>query len=215
MKLYSLNHSPYATRVRTVIRRKGLDVEITAPTEALRTAEFVAHFPMGKIPVLELDDGSQLPDSWVIMEYLEAVGGGPSLSPASSLEQAHMQLLARYADTYLGPGDLFPLFNVVVQGRVADGAESELASLDAELARFERLLGMLPDFQDRELNLGDIALVPHLDFVQMLTPLFGRPEPLADFPRVAAWHQWATTDAAVAESSREMAEATAAFFSAK
>lgn len=215
MKLYSLNHSPYATRVRTVIRKKGLDVEITAPTEALRTEEFVAHFPLGKIPVLELDDGSQLPDSWVIMEYLEATGGGPSLTPDGSLAQAHMQLLARYADTYLSPGGLFPLFNVVVQGRVAEGAEAELASLDAELARLERLLNMLPDFSGRELNLGDIALVPHLDFVQMLTPLFGSTAPLAHFPRVAAWHQWAIADSAVAESSREMAEATAAFFSAK
>lgn len=215
MKLYNLNHSPYATRVRTVIRKKELDVEITAPAEALRTEEFVAHFPMGKIPVLELDDGSQLPDSWVIMEYLDAVGDGPSLSPVGKLEKAHMQLLARYADTYLSPTGLFPLFNVVVQGRVAEGAEVELAALSTELARFERLLGMLPDFEARELNLGDIALVPHLDFVQMLTPLFGKPEPLAEFSRVDAWQQWVKTDAAVAESSREMAEATAAFFSAK
>lgn len=215
MKLYSLNHSPYATRVRTVIRKKALDVQIVAPTEALRTEEFVAHFPMGKIPVLELDDGSQLPDSWVIMEYLDATGGGLALTPDTTLERAHMQLLARYADTYLSPGGLFPLFNVVVQGRVAEGAEAEMASLDAELARFERLLGMLPDFADRKLNLGDIALVPHLDFVQMLTPLFGNSDPLASYPGVAAWHQWVLEDEAVAESSREMAEATAAFFSAK
>jgi glutathione S-transferase len=215
LKLYSLNHSPYATRVRTVIRKKGLDVQIAAPTEALRTEEFVAHFPMGKIPVLELDDGSQLPDSWVIMEYLDATGGGPTLTPDTTLERAHMQLLARYADTYLSPGGLFPLFNVVVQGRVAEGAGAEMASLDAELARFERLLGMLPDFAGRNINLGDIALVPHLDFVQMLTPLFGNSEPLASYPRVAAWYRWVLADEAVAESSREMAEATAAFFSAK
>ena len=215
MKLYNLNHSPYATRVRALIRKRGLGVEITPPPEALRTEAFVARFPMGKIPVLELDDGSQLPDSWVIMEYLDAVGEGPALSPDTHLERAHMQLLARYADTYLSPGGLFPLFNVVLQGRAADGAEAEMSSLSAELARFERLLGMLPDFESRTLNLGDIALVPHLDFVQMLTSLFGNAEPLAPYPRAAAWHQWALSDAAVAASSREMIEAAAAFFASK
>lgn len=215
MKLYNLNHSPYATRVRTVIRKKGLGIEISAPAEALRSEEFIAHFPLGKIPVLELDDGSQLPDSWVIMEYLDVLGDGPALSPQGSLERAHMQLLARCADTYLGPGGLFPLFNLVTQGRVGEGAEQELAALDDELARLERLLNMLPAFESREINLGDIALVPHLDFVMMLTPLFGSATPLADYPRVAEWLQWVKSDAAVAHSSGEMAEAVAGFFAAK
>lgn len=215
MKLYNLNHSPYATRVRTVIRKKGLAVDITAPTEALRTAEFVDHFPLGKIPVLELDDGSQLPDSWVIMEYLDAMDGSPSLTPVDLTERAHMQLLARYADTYLAPGGLFPLFNVVAQGRVDQGAEVELASLDDELARLERLLGMLPAFESRSLNLGDIALVPHLDFVQMLTPLFGQEDCLAGYPLALAWQQWAKADAAVAQGSDEMTAAAAAFFASK
>lgn len=215
MKLYNLNHSPYATRVRTVIRKKGLEVEISVPDQALRTEEFIAHFPLGKIPVLELDDGSQLPDSWVIMEYLDAVGDGLPLSPSGTLERAHMQLLTRYADTYLSPGGLFPLFNVVTQGRIAEGAKQELAALDNELARLERLLKMLPAFESRALNLGDMALVPHLDFVMMLTPLFGRTDPLADYPRVAEWLQWAKSDAAVARSAQEMAEAVAGFFAEK
>ena len=73
MKLYNLDHSPYATRVRMQIHKKGLEIAIEPPPDALGTPEFLARFPMGKIPVLELDDGSQLPDSWVIMDYLEEV----------------------------------------------------------------------------------------------------------------------------------------------
>ncbi len=212
MKLFNMNHSPFATRVRSVIRKKDLDVEIVQPQEALRSAEFVDHFPMGKIPVLEFYDGSQLPDSWVIMEYLEAMGGGVSLRPVEPIAAAHMQLFARYADTYLGPGALFPLFGLVTQGKAGDGAEEEINALEAELARLERMLTMLPNCSQRALHLGDLALVPHLDFVLMLAPMFGRVDLLDAYPLAAAWYRWALQDPAVAESSKEMSEAVAAFF---
>ena len=211
MKLYNLNHSPYATRVRTLICKAKLDVDIVEPEEAVRTEAFVQHFPLGKIPVLELDDGSQLPDSWVIMEYLDSVSAQP-LTPTGKLERAHMQLLARYADTYLGPSALFPLFQRVTQPGGTENAAEELAALDAELARMERMLDMLPDFLERPVGLGDIALVPHMDFVVMLAPLFGMADPLATFPRVMAWHEWVMRDEAVAASSAEMGAAVAGFF---
>ena len=103
MKLYNLDHSPYATRVRMQIFKKDLPVTIEPPPAPARTPQFLARFPLGKIPVLELDDGSQLPDSWVIMGYLEDVMPAVSLRPEGARANAHMQLLARYADTCLGP----------------------------------------------------------------------------------------------------------------
>lgn len=163
MKLYNLDHSPYATRVRMQIFKKELAVAIVPPPAAVRTAEFLARFPLGKIPVLELD-GSQLPDLWVIMEYLEDVMPAISLRPEGARANAHMQLLARYADTCLGPAALFPRFSrVQVPGGTSDGAA--LAALDEELGRLQRLLEMLPDFHQRSLHLGDIALAPHMDYV--------------------------------------------------
>ena len=147
MKLYNLDHSPYATRVRVQIRKKELDVAIEAPPVALGSPEFIQRFPLGKIPVLELDDGSQLPDSWVIMEYLEDVMPALPLRPQGARACAHMQLLARYTDTYLGPGALFPLFARVSRPGGTEGAGEQLAALETELARLERLLEFLPDFR--------------------------------------------------------------------
>ena len=68
------------------------------------------------------------------------------MCPEEAIPRAQMQLLARYADTYLSPGGLFPLFQRV--GKPGD-AEQELAGLDAELARLQRLLDFLPDFRQR------------------------------------------------------------------
>ena len=186
MKLYNLDHSPYATRVRMQIYKKGLDIAIEPPPEALGSDAFLSRFPMGKIPVLELDDGSQLPDSWAIMRYLDEVLCAGTCSPDDALGRAHMEVLLRYADTYLAPGGLFPLFKRIGQPDAGDPGD-DLVALDAELARLERVLAMQPPFTDRALHMGDMALVPHLDFVLMLAPMFGVAEPLANYPGVQAW----------------------------
>ena len=209
MRLYNLDHSPYASRVRTQIRKKGLDIEFAPPPVELRTPAFNQRFPLGKVPVLELDDGSQLPDSWVIMEYLEVVNPAVPLCPEEAIPRAQMQLLARYADTYLSPGGLFPLFQRV--GKPGD-AEQELAGLDAELARLQRLLDFLPDFRQRSLHLGDIALAPAMDYVYLLGPLFGLEDPTAAYPRVSDWWQWVREDEAVGATSEEMRAAVAKLF---
>ena len=212
MKLYNLDHSPYATRVRMQIIKKELDIAIEPPPVPLRSPEFLARFPLGKIPVLELDDGSQLPDSWVIMEYLEDVMPAVSLRPEGATARAHMQLLARYADTYLGPGALFPLFARVQVSGGTENADEALAALDTELARLQRLLESLPDFRQRKLHLGDIALAPSMDYVLLLGPMFGRENLLQDYPLVAAWWEWVMADAAVAKGSSQMRQAVKAFF---
>lgn len=212
MNLYNLDHSPYATRVRMQIHKKALDIAIEPPPDALGTPEFLAQFPMGKIPVLELDDGSHLPDSWVIMEYLEEVTPSVSLRPEGARACANMQLLARYADTYLGPAGLFPLFAKVTSGAGVEGVEQELEALEGELARLERLLAYLPPFEKRSLHLGDIALAPHMDYVLLLAPMFGVAQPLANHPRAQAWQEWVQSDAAVARGSKEMLTAVKAFF---
>ncbi len=51
MKLYSLDLSPYAARVRISIYAKKLPIEIVAPPAAgIKSAEYLALNPMGKIP---------------------------------------------------------------------------------------------------------------------------------------------------------------------
>jgi glutathione S-transferase len=214
VKLYNLDHSPFATRVRMQIHKKNLDIVIEPPPEAPGTPQFFDRFPMGKIPVLELDDGSTLPDSWVIMEYLEDVMPASSLRPEGATARAHMQLLARYADTYLAPSALTPLFGRVTTPGGTENAGELLEALDKELARLQRVLQALPDFRQRELHLGDIALAPHMDYVLMLAPMFGLQNPLEDHSLVAAWWEWVSSDSAVARGSEEMRSAVQKFFGA-
>jgi glutathione S-transferase len=215
LKLYNLDHSPYATRVRMQIRKKNLDVELAPSPVPLRTDEFNERFPLGKLPVLELDDGEHIAESWTIMEYLEDVFPEPTLRPRDALAKAQMSMLARCADNHLGPGGLFPMFGMLVGGAGITNSEAMVAGLDNELARLQRLLAALPDFRWRSLHLGDIAMVPHLAYALLIAPAFGCSDTLSKFPGVAGWWEWVQSDAAVAETTAEMQAAFQAFAAAK
>lgn len=80
MKLYGSLTSPYVRKCRIMLREKGLPCEFAAV--AYTDAPVARLNPLGKVPVLERDDGSGLFDSPVIVEYLDSLGGLP-LIPAS------------------------------------------------------------------------------------------------------------------------------------
>lgn len=211
MKLYNIDHSPYSSRVRIQLRKQALLISIEPPPEALRSPEFKQRFPLGKLPVLELDNGQCLPDSWVIMQYLDASFPEASLQPAAPIARAQMHMLARYADTYLGPSALFPLFGRMMVPGGTEGADELLESLQLELGRLESLLAELPECTERALHLGDIALVTTMAYVLIVAPVFGVAKPLKDFSRIQHWWEWVQTDKAVKETCDEMTRAYNAF----
>src|SRR4249919_1800665 len=101
MKLYSGDLSPYSARVRMQIYAKGLDGEITLERPAsFGTPKFRQDFPIGRIPVLDID-GDMLPESEVIAEYLEEIYPTPSLLGATPRETAHIRMVARIGDIYI------------------------------------------------------------------------------------------------------------------
>ena len=75
MKLFGTLTSPYVRKIRIFLQEKGIDCEfiIEGPAEA---AGNVARLnPLGKVPVLERDDGQVLFESIMIVDYLDSLGG--------------------------------------------------------------------------------------------------------------------------------------------
>ncbi len=68
--LYSLT-SPYARKVRVAAIEKRIEVDMQAVELADPDYPVINHNPLGKIPVLILDDGESLFDSRVIVEFLD------------------------------------------------------------------------------------------------------------------------------------------------
>ena len=93
MKLYNTN-AGNPKRVRIFIAEKGIEiphVDLEAGTET-RTDAFRKINSLGELPVLELDDGRILTESFAICRYLEAKFPEPSLMGRDAFEQANIEM---------------------------------------------------------------------------------------------------------------------------
>ena len=71
MKLYGSDTSPYVRKARILILEKDINCDWVLERPADAGGRFRELNPLGKIPVLERDDGEVLFDSPVIVEYLD------------------------------------------------------------------------------------------------------------------------------------------------
>ena len=81
MKLIASYTSPYARKVRIVLADKKIDCPLEEDMPWNPDSQVPHYNPLGKVPVLELDDGSTLFDSRVIVEYLDNISPVARLLP--------------------------------------------------------------------------------------------------------------------------------------
>lgn len=81
MKLIASLTSPYARKVRIVLQEKRIECPLTVDIPWNADTKVGELNPLGKVPVLVLDDGSTLFDSRVIVEYLDHVSPVTRLIP--------------------------------------------------------------------------------------------------------------------------------------
>ena len=84
MKLLYTPNSPYARKVRIVAQEKHIDLELQEVVLADPDCIVKNHNPLGKVPVLILNDGDSLYDSRVIVEYLDNHAPGTHLIPTDN-----------------------------------------------------------------------------------------------------------------------------------
>ena len=147
--LYNAARCPYAARARIVLAEKGIEFETVEIDLSDRPAWLYDKNPTGRVPVIEEDGGEPLPESAVIMEFLEERYPDPALLPPDPADRAAVRLLI-FRDK-----DLTSPYYALRRGE--EGAREEL---DAALGRFDALLGEQPYLSGAEYGLADIALVP-------------------------------------------------------
>lgn len=81
MKLIGTATSPYTRKVRVVLAEKRMECEFVVDAPNTDNSTVTQYNPLGKIPVLVLDDESTLFDSRVIAEYLDSASPGNRLIP--------------------------------------------------------------------------------------------------------------------------------------
>lgn len=167
MQLIMSHASPFARKVRVLLRESGLldqVEEVPVATTALRPhPEAVAANPTGKIPALVRDEGPALYDSRVICRYLDARSGG-GLYPESRIWE--VLTLEALSDT-ITEAALAMVYEARFKG--TDGKSGEW--IEAQWGKVERGLAAIESqwmsHLSGRLNMGQVAvgcMLGYLDF---------------------------------------------------
>ncbi|MBU3738907.1 MAG: glutathione transferase GstA [Rhodoferax sp.] len=148
MKLY---YSPGACSLspHIALHESGLAFEaIAAPTRTHKLADGTDYYtinPLGYVPLLVLDDGRQLREGPVIVQYIADQAPARQLAPApTSFERYRLQEWLNFIGTELHKG-FSPLFTpgMPEEGKALARTrlQSRLAWVDGELAKSDYLMG--------------------------------------------------------------------------
>jgi glutathione S-transferase len=167
LKLLYSPTSPYARKVRVVLAEKKIECQSIEMSPWTPDSEVPQFNPLGKIPVLMLDDDTALYDSRVIVEYLDNV------SPVSRLipEPARQRIVVRRWEA-LADGMCDAASGIVIERRrpatqqSAEYIERQQRKVTAGLAEMARELGERNWCNGEAYSLADIAagcLLGYLD----------------------------------------------------
>jgi len=183
MILRSAPPSPFGRKVRVALAVLGLADEVTVePADTADANDSLrVQNPLGKIPVLIVEDGTAYYDSRVILEYLdERAGGGKIIPRALGPRLAALRLQA------LCDGILDASILAVYEGRWRALQKHEPKWLDHQAGKVARALAALeaaPPPLAATPDVGQIALACALGYRDLRFGEGWR----ADHPRLAAW----------------------------
>lgn len=211
MKLYGMLVSPYVARVAFAARLKGIALATEPPPGGgLKSAEFMALNPMGKIPALEID-GKIIPESMVILDYLEDAHPEPALLPRDAVGRAQARLLGRIVDLYvMANGGVF-FRNMNPANRNEHEVEAGKEAFLKSIGHVEHFMGAGPYALGDRLGYGDVAILPCLVMMQNIVAKFGITDMYAGRPKLMRWWQQMQTDAATSDFVAEYQTAVTNF----
>jgi glutathione S-transferase len=158
--------SPYAWRVWLALEHKAIPFErkvLSFSDGDLKSAEFLALNPRGRVPVIVDREDLVLFESAAILEYLEDAYSdyGKRLFPGSLSERALVRRMVCEADNYFAPA-LNRLLGHVLFTKEAEWKPDRIAAArDAILAEFERWgRERREDYLAGHLSAADFTLYP-------------------------------------------------------
>ena len=207
MKIYDRSGAPHPARVRIVVAEKGLDDQIEFISVDLVSAEqkqphFLAMNPIGKIPVLQLDDGTIISESTAITEYLDNLDGAPTLTGKTPREKGVIHMMQRRAEMMLidavddyfhygtpGLGPALQSWRAPDWAGAKEWGQRRGAFAVANMPWFDALLQKQPFVAGDAFSMADITLYAGLMFAEATR--------LPIDPGMAALHSWRARVAAL------------------
>lgn len=183
MKLYGSLTSPYVRKARILIREKNLPCEFVVADAWAADSPVPALNPLGKVPVLALDNGDALFDSPVIVEYLDSLQA-PALLAAAGAARWDMLRWQALAD-----GVLDAVVTRLLESRrpAAQQSADNLRRQEEKVARsldyIAHRLGSNQWLASESFTLADLAVAVALEYTDFRYPHDWR----GRHPRLGQW----------------------------
>lgn len=171
MKLVISLTSPFARKARIAMMDKKIDCEtlVDIPWEA--TTEVPKYNPLGKIPVLILDDESTLYDSRVIVEYFDAMSPVARLIPENGRPRLVVKRWEALADGISdAAATIFLERKRAAERQDENWIARQQGKIDRGLAALSDELGDKPWCTGEAYNLADIAVGCALGYLDLRFP---------------------------------------------
>ena len=168
LKLIASPTSPFVRKVRIALAEKKIEYQMVESTPYDPGNPVHAWSPLGKVPVLVLDDGTNLFDSRVIVEYIDTVSPVSRLIPEPNRQRIEVKRWEALAD-----GICDAMIAVVLESRRPAKQQSKAwierqqQKLGAGVAELSRELGDHVWCNGESYTLADIATgcaLGYLDF---------------------------------------------------
>ena len=171
MKLIAALASPYSRKVRIVLAEKKIEYEFIIENPGDPATRVPEYNPLGKIPVLILDDNTTLFDSRVIVEYLDHASPVGRLIPDDTRARIQTRRWEALADGCTDAANAV----VVEKRRAADKQSAEWivrqqGKIDRALKVMSEELGNRNWCSGDHYSLADIAVGCALGYLDMRLP---------------------------------------------
>lgn len=172
---------PYVQRAIIILKEKNIPFTRTDINLARKPSWFKQKSPMGKVPILIIDDNRTLFESSVICEYLDEVTVG-SLYPTNSFEKAHHRSLIELASAILN--------NIASLYSAKDKASFQ--NIHAEIKKkflfIEKELSSKPYFSGDKFNLIDAVYGPVFRYFEVFDS-FTELNTFTHIPKCQVWRK--------------------------
>ncbi len=176
MKIYETRTAPNPRRVRMFLAEKGIDVDyvqVDIQSGENLSKEMRKKNPIGKIPILELDDGTCIAETDAICTYFESIQPEPPLMGTSPIEKATISMWQRQVEFafMLQVGMCFQHTTGYFKDRMVPVPEyGKQAGINAAkyMSILERRLGESEYIAGDKFTIADITALCSMDFARVI-----------------------------------------------
>lgn len=180
MQLYVWGKAPNPRRVRMYLAEKGLTVPMQDAGDGPQlSVSYKTKYPFAMVPMLELDDGTQIGEAMAICRYFETLHPTPALMGTDAKDKAVIEMWERraYDEGLIGAAEVFRNTHPAFKDRSIPGHADPVPQVQGLQSRGRQRLGRFFEMLDRQLkdnefvagnriSVADITALCAIDFAK-------------------------------------------------